>query len=68
MNCEICGMPNADRHHIKTRASGGSNEDFNIIHLCRKHHSECHQIGRWSFAKKYDITERFATAIGKNSY
>jgi hypothetical protein len=34
----------------------------NIIDLCRKHHSEVHQMGRVSFAKKYGLRRRFEEA------
>lgn len=40
-----------DHHHIKTRGAGGKDSD--CILLCRAHHSECHNIGRKTFYKKY---------------
>jgi len=54
--CEICGdIP--ERHHIVSRGSGGVNEDFNILHLCRVHHVEFHNSGRVSFANRYPFLE-----------
>lgn len=34
----------------------------NVIYLCWRHHSEVHNIGRWSFARKFGLTERFKLA------
>lgn len=53
-NCKICGRPNSDAHHVKSRGSGGSDDDYNIVYLCRTHHVEIHTIGIASFCKKYD--------------
>lgn len=52
-SCEVCGDVGADRHHIRTRKSGGSDDEFNLINLCRKHHSELHYIGTTTFCEKY---------------
>ena len=43
----------ADSHHLKTKGSGGS--DLTCVPLCRRHHSEIHQIGREKFEKKYSV-------------
>lgn len=53
-----------DKHHIKSRGAGGSNEPDNLINLCRFHHTEVHGIGRWTFAKKYNLVDRFINATG----
>lgn len=50
--CEICGAP-AVRCHIKTQATFGSWEDFNIVHMCILHHTEQHKKGWYDFAQKY---------------
>ena len=50
--CAICCGP-ADSHHIVSRGAGGPDEEWNTINLCRMHHSECHQVGWWEFAKRY---------------
>lgn len=52
MKCLICRLP-AERHHIKTRGSGGSDDEWNILFICRIHHIECHKIGTSTFAEKY---------------
>jgi len=42
----------AERHHIKTRKSGGSDHAKNILNLCRKHHIEIH-LSNVKMSKKY---------------
>jgi hypothetical protein len=51
----ICGSRNVDKCHIKSRGSGGSDEESNILIMCRRHHSEQHQIGWRKFCNKYEI-------------
>lgn len=50
--CMVCGNP-AERHHIKTRGSGGTDDDWNILALCRLCHIKIHQIGNYKFCEKY---------------
>jgi hypothetical protein len=63
MNCIICGRP-ADRHHIKTRGSGGGDEESNILLLDRIHHVEIHKMGLNSFIKKYPNVRQVLIAKG----
>lgn len=55
--CEICGKPNAQRHEIITRKTGGPREEWNTLWLCTDHHTlgpdAFHRIGRYSFAVRY---------------
>lgn len=45
-----------DPAHIKTRGAVGTSEDVgNIVPLCRRCHTEQHQIGIKSFEKKFDV-------------
>ena len=53
MICLICGRSEADKHHWKTRKSGGSDDEWNLMPLCRMHHVEVHAIGATTFPKKY---------------
>ena len=53
-----------DPHHIKTKGAGG----LDTVPLCRKHHAECHAIGRWTFAKKYGLMTLFRKIIGERKY
>ena len=51
--CIICSRIGADLHHVKTRKSGGTDDEWNLMPLCRKEHQEIHQIGTTSFVNKY---------------
>jgi hypothetical protein len=69
--CIVCGHPAPDSHHVKTQ--GASLKDKkelpeNKLDLCRRHHTECHAIGRWSFAEKYGLIEKFRAVIGERKY
>ena len=51
--CLACGMePPSDPHHIKTRGSGGGDEWWNVIPLCRRCHTGWHQLGWKTFLSK----------------
>lgn len=66
MRCLIkgCKNPNIDMHHVKTRGSGGSDDENNLMPLCRWHHTEVHQIGMHKFSKKYEDVNNFLIANG----
>lgn len=56
--CVACGVYGVqDRAHVKSRKSGGTWDDFNIILLCRKHHVESHNIGWVKFVSKFPNVE-----------
>lgn len=41
--CEICGKPGqTEKHHIKTKGSGGDDTKENLIEVCRKCHTKIH--------------------------
>ena len=52
--CILCDS-GAERHHIRTRGSGGSDHDCNIMYLCREHHVEIHKIGINTFIRKNNL-------------
>ena len=58
MRCENCGGEGTDKHHIKTRGAGGPDEDWNLILLCRKCHSEVHTIGILTMLQKYPLLDK----------
>ena len=41
--CEICGIDNAQQHHIIPRYLGGEDKRGNFAYLCWKHHIELHR-------------------------
>ncbi len=45
--CLVCKSIPSDPAHVKARGSGGSDDPFNIIPLCRTHHALQHLRG-WS--------------------
>ncbi len=56
-HCFICGQPGSDKAHIISRGAGGSDEDYNIILLCRTHHSNQHYIGWKQFSIMFPCIE-----------
>jgi hypothetical protein len=40
-------------HHLNSRGSGGSDNEWNLMPLCSKHHTEIHKIGLLKFISKY---------------
>lgn len=64
IKCLVCGATNPDRHHVKSRGAFGDDSQSNIAHLCRRHHTEIHQIGLSTFAKKYKQFENWLLQNG----
>lgn len=62
--CIICGKLNPDKHHWKTRKSGGTDEVHNLMSLCRFHHTEVHKIGASTFSEKYRIVKNWLLSHG----
>ena len=63
--CEICGNQAMKTcHHIMTRGARGKKAlvESNEIWLCVIHHSECHTIGKRTFASKHGLEDRFEKA------
>jgi len=48
--CLICRRISPDAHHVRSRGAGGS--DYDTVPLCRKHHTELHQIGQRTFESR----------------
>lgn len=41
--CELCGARGqTEKHHIKTKGSGGNDTEDNLIEVCRKCHTRIH--------------------------
>ena len=64
LNCAACGTTPVDPCHIKSVGSGGHDHVWNLIALCRTHHTEQHKIGWYKMAKKYPIVETVLDAKG----
>lgn len=68
MRCLVCRSFQVDRDHIKTRGSGGTDDDWNLMPLCRLHHVERHAIGIGTFAFKYPLVKNFLIERGWEVY
>ena len=55
--CEACGYHAEELHHILTRRSGGADEEYNWLALCKVCHHIYHDIGRVSFAERFPACE-----------
>lgn len=53
LGCFVCGWKPCDAHHVRSRGAGGGDTEENLLALCRRHHSEIHQIGKTKFFSKY---------------
>lgn len=51
--CIVCGTTPVDCCHIKSKGAGGQYESWNIVPMCRAHHSEQHQLGFRLFLNRY---------------
>jgi 5-methylcytosine-specific restriction endonuclease McrA len=51
--CEVCAKTPVDVHHVKTKGSGGGDELFNLMSLCRICHTRFHQMGKKTFFRKF---------------
>lgn len=61
--CVVCKQM-AEKHH-KTRGSGGGDDKENLLNLCRKCHTEVHNIGLTTFVRKYHLESKM---IGRGFY
>lgn len=66
---ELCQINNdclgpLDIDHVKTLGSGGKDEEFNLMTLCRKHHSEKGQKGLIYMSAKYPRVNLFLLQNG----
>ena len=66
MRCLVCNKLDTDRHHFKTRGSGGTDDEWNILFVCRIHHIEIHKIGNNSFVEKYPEVKDWLLKSGWN--
>lgn len=60
--CTICGISGKGLvcfHHLKHRSSGGGNEPFNLVPLCKAHHVQVHYLNKTSMAMRYPQFENW---------
>lgn len=51
--CLVCQNPEIDLCHVKSKGSGGPDEEWNLMPLCREHHQEQHRVGIVTFYCRY---------------
>lgn len=51
--CVVTGSGGADLHHVKSRKSGGTDEQFNMIPLSHRLHQLWHNKGAVYMAENY---------------
>lgn len=51
--CICCSKHPSDPHHLTSRGASGDDTEDNLLPLCRKHHTEIHQIGLKSMCWKF---------------
>lgn len=64
-NCSICNRyGDLDRDHIKTKGSGGPDDDYNIWLICRLCHIDKHGKGLSWIINKYPHTKDILKSKG----
>lgn len=56
--CIACGKTPTDVAHIKSKGSGGTMDDWNLLSLCRICHRISHDIGWKKFLEKNESVKK----------
>lgn len=53
--CTACGAEFVDRcfHHVSHRSNLGPNEPWNMMPLCRRHHTDIHMLGKLNMGERF---------------
>lgn len=51
--CLACGAHPSDPCHVRSRGAGGPDVEWNVMPLCRTHHTEQHKKGWEAMASRY---------------
>lgn len=62
--CVACNARGAEAHHVRSKASGGPDEPWNLMSLCRTDHTHIHKLGLSAFAFKNSGVKRWLIAQG----
>lgn len=52
--CVLCRRP-SDPCHIDAKGGGGHDAEWNLVQMCRSHHTEQHTLGWYRFSQKYSV-------------
>lgn len=63
-DCLVCSRSPTDVCHIKTKKTGGTMDDWNLLSLCREHHAQQHRIGWMGFFTMYPKVEKHVKSLG----
>lgn len=71
--CKICGAHESDeidfhKHHVKSRASGGSNSKDNLIDICSDCHHDIHYPEKTNGEEIDDLEEDYKHAIDNDVF
>lgn len=64
MPCLACGARPSDPAHIKSKGAGGGDDKWNVMPLCRIHHSLQHTKGWWYMAETFILIHGFLVYFG----
>lgn len=62
--CVVCGGRPSDPSHVRSKGSGGPDEDWNVIPHCRSCHMVWHRVGPWVFCQKHPRFKSHLETLG----
>lgn len=62
--CCVCGNFPVDASHIRTRASGGPDDAFNVVPHCRSCHVVWGRLGAYKFCLKHPKFKSYLESLG----
>lgn len=62
--CLLCPRTEIDRAHIKTRGAGAKWNFWEVMPLCREHHTQQGKIGVVTFFKRFPPVRRYLEGMG----
>jgi hypothetical protein len=51
--CIVCGNSKVDACHIRSKGAGGPDEEWNLVPMCREHHTQQHRFGWGAFMNRH---------------
>lgn len=69
--CEVCGRPNAEYHHVVFRSQGGLTFKYNRKYLCTEHHkgnNGPHRNRKVDLQYKVEMQDKLDKALDKEYY